>query len=69
MAELLNTHRMKAENNTGCYYRYHHKDMGLSDTLLQILKAHKVQMITASDAHIPAHVGSCIADIWEKTMK
>lgn len=69
MAELLNDHHMKAENNTGCYYRYNHKDKGLSDELLNILKEHKVSLITASDAHIPAHVGSCIKDIWDKTMK
>ena len=60
---------MKAENNTGCYYRYHHSDMGLSDELLNILKKYHVSMITASDAHKPSDVGSCIADVWDKTMK
>ncbi|MDF9823723.1 histidinol-phosphatase (PHP family) [Breznakia sp. PF5-3] len=69
LATLLNEHHMKAENNTGCYYRYKHKDMGLSDELLQILKKHTVKMITASDAHQPDHVGSYITEIYEKTMK
>ena len=69
MAKLLNEHHMKCENNTGCYYRYNHKDMGLSDELLKILKEEKVKMITASDAHKPAHVGKNIKDIWKKTMK
>lgn len=69
MAELLNKHHMIAENNTGCYYRYNHKDKGLSKELLSILKFHDVKMITASDAHIPKHVGMHIQEIWEKTMK
>ena len=60
---------MLAENNTGCYYRYHHQDMGLSDELLSIFKQHGVKMITASDAHQPSHVGMNIKDIYEKTMK
>lgn len=69
LADLLNKHHVKAENNTGCYYRYSHKDMGLSDELLTIFKEHGVEMITASDAHYPGHVGTNIKDIYEKTMK
>lgn len=68
LADLLVKYQVKAENNTGCYYRYNHQDMGLSDELLKILKEHQVEMITASDAHQPDHVGSNIADIYEKTM-
>ena len=68
MAELLNTHHMKAENNVGCYYRYHTKDIGLSDELLEILKKNHVPMITASDAHHPMDVGRNIPDVYEKTM-
>lgn len=68
LASLLNEHQMLAENNTGCYYRYHHQDMGLSDTLLKVLKDNKVNMITASDAHQSDHVGSYIEEIWHKTM-
>ncbi len=67
LAELLNQHHMKAENNTGCYYRYHHKDMGLSDELLDILKEYGVHLITCSDAHQPTDVGNCIKEIWNKT--
>lgn len=66
LAKLLKQHHMKAENNTGCYYRYHHEDMGLSDTLLQILKEHDVEIITASDAHQPSHVGMYIKEVSEK---
>lgn len=68
LAESLVKHHMKAENNTGCYYRYGHKDKGLSDELLQIFKNHGVEIITASDAHKPNDVGTCIPDIWKKTM-
>lgn len=69
LANLLNEHHMKAENNTGCYYRYHHKDMGLSDELLNIFKKYHVSMITASDAHKPSDVGTCINEVWKKTME
>lgn len=68
LAKLLYEHHMKAENNTGCYYRYHTEDMGLSDELLAIFKEHNVQMITASDAHKPSDVGTCIKEVWDKTM-
>ncbi len=69
LACLLNEHQVKAENNTGCYYRYQHKDMGLSEQLLTTLKKHKVAMICASDAHKPEDVGRHIADIYKQTMQ
>lgn len=69
LAKTLKKHHMKAENNTGCFYRYNHQDKGLNDTLLNIFKQEGVSMICASDAHIPAHVGMCIKDIYDKTMK
>ena len=68
LAEELNRHHMKVENNVGCYYRYHHRDMGLADDLLNILKEHKCSIITASDAHYPKDVGNCIKEVWDKTM-
>ena len=68
LASLLNEHHMKVENNVGCYYRYHHKDMGLSDEILKVFKDNGCQMITVSDAHYPKDVGNYIKDIWEKTM-
>ena len=66
LSELLNKHHMKAENNTGCYYRYNHPDIGLSDELLENFKKNHVQLITASDAHKPADVGSYIKDAEER---
>lgn len=69
MAKLLNEHNMKCENNTGCHYRYGHKDVGLSPELLKILRDYNVKMITASDAHHPDDVGTDIPEIWEATMK
>lgn len=69
LAEELNNHNMKVENNVGCYYRYHHKDIGLSDELLGIFKKHNCNIITASDAHYPKDVGNYIQNVWDKTMK
>ena len=63
LAKLLVEHNVKGECNTGCYYRYNHKDKGLSKELLDIFKEHHVEIITASDAHVPEHVGMCIKDI------
>jgi len=68
LAKLLNEHHMKVENNVGCYYRYNHKDMGLSDELLKIFKDNNCDLITASDAHFPKDVGKHIKDVWDKTM-
>ena len=65
LAELLVEHHVKGECNTGCYYRYHHPDKGLSKELLDIFKEHHVDIITASDAHKPADVGTCIKDIYK----
>lgn len=63
LAQLLNSHHMKAENNTGCYYRYNHKDKGLSQELLSIFQQYHVAIITASDAHKPSDVASYISEI------
>ena len=68
LADELNKHHMKVENNVGCHYRYLHEDIGLSDQLLNIFKEHKCNLITVSDAHYPKDVGNFIKDIWEKTM-
>ena len=68
LADLLNEHHMKVENNVGCYYRYHHKDMGLADDLLAIFKKHNCELITVSDAHYPKDVGNYIKEVWDKTM-
>lgn len=69
LANLLNEHHMLCENNTGIHYRYHHPDIGLSDTFLQVMKDHHVSMITSSDAHHPEDVGCEINLIYEKTMR
>ena len=68
LAKTCKEHKIKVENNVGCFYRYHHLDMGLSDELLSIFKKHQCDMITVSDAHYPKDVGTNIIDVWEKTM-
>ena len=45
------------EHNTGIHYRYGHEDQGTNEVFLNILKKHGVKLITASDAHVPKHVG------------
>lgn len=66
MAHLLNEHHMKAENNVGCYYRYNHPDLGLSDELLNVFIQNNVPIITTSDAHKPVDVGSYIKEAEER---
>lgn len=62
LAKVLKEYGVKAECNTGCHYRYSHKDIGLSDELLKILIQHDVDVITASDAHYPEHAGMFVAE-------
>lgn len=62
LADLLNEYHVKAENNVGCYYRYNHPDLGLSDELLEIFKDKHVEIITTSDAHKPSDTGSYIKE-------
>lgn len=62
LSRLLKQYDVTAENNTGCYYRYDHPDLGLSDELLEVFKQHGVRMITASDAHRPEDVGNYIRE-------
>ena len=69
LAKLANIHNVKIENNTGCYYRYHHKDKGLNEKVLKIFKDNNCKMITVSDAHRPEDVGNYIKDIWDITME
>lgn len=57
LAQELKNRNMKTECNVGCFYRYGHKDLGLSDELLKILKDNNVNIVTCSDAHKPEDVG------------
>lgn len=66
LADSLHRNNVMAENNVGCYYRYGHPDMGLSDDVLKIFKDKGVKIITASDAHKPEHVGMYIKEITNK---
>ena len=62
LAQALRDNDVEAECNTGCHYRYHHNDIGLSSELLKVLKEYGVKIVTASDAHRPADVGRCIRE-------
>ncbi len=62
LAKLAAQKGIQMENNTGCYYRYHTKDIGLSDDFIRALIKEKANIITASDAHYPDHVGNYIKE-------
>ena len=57
IADLALDNDVYLENNFGCYYRYNHKDPGLSKDFKDILIEKGVKIMLASDAHIPEHVG------------
>lgn len=63
LAGLAKEHDVYMETNTGCHYRYLHEDVGTNQAFLNILQAHGVKIMTASDAHQPQHVGMHIAEI------
>ncbi|MDO4197995.1 MAG: PHP domain-containing protein [Erysipelotrichaceae bacterium] len=69
LSKKLKEKKMKAECNTGCHYRYDHKDIGLSDELLKIFIEEDIEIITASDAHKPEDVGSYIKEANERIIK
>lgn len=64
IADLALEKDLYLENNFGCYYRYHHKDPGLSKEFKQILLEKGVKIMLASDAHIPEHVGKNF-ELWK----
>ena len=66
VAELMVKHKLLCEMNSGCFYRYGCKDIGLSDELLNIFKKKGVEFITASDAHNVSDVGKLIKETRER---
>jgi len=65
IAELLKKHNMKTEFSLGLHINYGHKEFGLNKEFLSALKQQRVELITASDAHIPADVGKYIKEAYE----
>lgn len=66
IALLAKEHDVYMETNTGCFYRYHHEDMGTNAAFMKILKTYGVKIMTASDAHRPEHVGMHIKEVCEQ---
>ncbi|MEG1732823.1 MAG: histidinol-phosphatase HisJ family protein [Longicatena sp.] len=66
LAILAKEHDVYMETNTGCYYRYKHADLGTNQVFLDILKKHGAKIMSASDAHLPEHVGMYIKEVSEK---
>ncbi|NLC96349.1 MAG: histidinol phosphate phosphatase [Erysipelotrichaceae bacterium] len=63
IADLAIKNDIFVENNFGCYYRYNHKDPGLSNEFKKILLDKGVKIMLASDAHNPIDVGKHF-DLW-----
>lgn len=66
LAKNIKKHGIIAECNVGCYYRYKHRDLGLSDELLKAFIDEDVKLITVSDAHYPEFVGNYIKEATER---
>ena len=66
IAKKINEQLIVAENNSGVYYRYNNKDLGLNETLLDILKHYRVKLCESSDAHHPSDVGKYIKELFAK---
>ncbi|MBS4535114.1 hypothetical protein GOQ29_05710 [Clostridium sp. D2Q-14] len=62
VARRLKEKGMKAEFNTGLYYRYKHEELGINEEFLEELKNFNVELVTASDAHSPKEVGTLIKE-------
>jgi histidinol-phosphatase (PHP family) len=62
IAKLLKKNNMKTEFSLGLHINYGHKEFGINKEFLSILKQEKVELITASDAHIPEDVGRYIKE-------
>ena len=65
IAKLLAKQKMKAEFSLGLFINYGHEEFGLNKQLLAILKQENVELITASDAHDPEHVGKYIKEAYQ----
>lgn len=66
LAKLAKEHNVYMETNTGCFYRYQHPDLGTNAEFMAVLKKYDVNIMTASDAHRPEHVGMYIREINEQ---
>ena len=64
IAKLLNENNVIAENNTKVHYGYGHKEIGLNNEFLDILKENNCKIISSSDAHEPESVGRLFDKIY-----
>jgi len=65
VAKLLAKQKMKAELSVGLYINFGHKEFGLNKNFIEILKQENVELITASDAHVPQNVGKYIKEAYQ----
>lgn len=66
IARQIKSNDMKVENSAGLHINYKHKELGLNEAFLRILKEEQVDIITASDAHKPEDVGLFIKELTDK---
>jgi histidinol-phosphatase (PHP family) len=66
LARTLSSNHVRAEYSAGLVNNYGHTEPGVNDGLLAAFKRHRVEMVTASDAHKPEDTGKNIARCVEK---
>ncbi len=64
--QALKRNAIAAEQSGGLHLNYDHAVLGMNPTLLRILVAEGVPIVTASDAHAPEHVGKNIPELWRR---
>lgn len=65
IASLALKNNVIVEDNPKVHYKYGHKDLGLANDLLDILKNKKCRLIGSSDAHKPFEVGCKLIDVYK----
>ena len=64
LARVLSLRNMYAEQSSGIYRRCSNTaELGMNVNMLKCMKKHKVNIITASDAHCPEDVGAYITEL------
>ena len=63
IARALKENNMYIEENSGLAINYGDTELGMSEKMLKAMILQNVQILTASDAHIPQNVGKLIYEM------
>lgn len=63
LAQLIKSSNMKVEQSAGLFLNYKHNELGMNNSLLDVMKEYGAEIITASDAHRPEDVGAYVAEM------